>query len=262
MDARPREEYAAGHLPGAVVLPWEEWCGHGPVERCPLVAEPGYWGRLADADPDWYAQRLGEHGLRHDVPIVVYAGGLRSKGREGRIAWMLLYLGAQEVYLLDGGWQGWRTSGGLVETTSATPMAAQFMVRPDPRRRACFDALRAAYHQGTMPRMVDARSLDEFAGRQHPYLPRMGHLPGAVLLPFADLFAPDGRFVDRARYLEALPEALRADVPAASYCEVSLRASTVALLHEIHTGHIMAVFDGSLMEWSLDPTLPILTEST
>jgi 3-mercaptopyruvate sulfurtransferase SseA len=42
-----------------------------------------------------------------------------------------------------------------------------------------------------------------------------------------------------------------------TYCEVGVRASLLALLHEIHAGQVVAVFDGSLMQWSLDPELPV-----
>ncbi len=36
-----------------------------------------------------------------------------------------------------------------------------------------------------------------------------------------------------------------------AYCEVGVRSCLFALLHEVYTGHIIANFDGSIMEWAL-----------
>jgi 3-mercaptopyruvate sulfurtransferase SseA len=38
-----------------------------------------------------------------------------------------------------------------------------------------------------------------------------------------------------------------------------VRAATVAVLHEVYTGQVVATYDGSLMEWGLDPTIPVIT---
>jgi 3-mercaptopyruvate sulfurtransferase SseA len=43
-----------------------------------------------------------------------------------------------------------------------------------------------------------------------------------------------------------------------TYCEVGVRAAAVAVLHEALTGREAAAYDGSLMEWGLDPALPVL----
>jgi thiosulfate/3-mercaptopyruvate sulfurtransferase len=264
VDARPREDYLAGHIPGAVHVAWEAWCAPGPAHLHAVTAQPGYWGRLAAGDDDARADarcaaELARHGLSHDRPVVVYADGAGSKGREGRIAWMLLYLGACDVLLLDGGWSAWQRAGGpLASGEEDVREAGLFRIMPQEGRRMRLDALRRAYHEGTLPLLVDSREQHDFAGRVHPYMPRMGHLPAAVLLPYERLFAPLGHYIGRDGYLGLLPPAAR-HVPIVTYCEVGVRAATVALLHEIYTGQVSATYDGSLMEWSLDPHLPVLT---
>jgi len=42
-----------------------------------------------------------------------------------------------------------------------------------------------------------------------------------------------------------------------TYCEVGVRASLTALLHEVYTGEVVGVFDGSLIEWALHADLPV-----
>ena len=256
IDARHRHEFARGHIPGATWLGWEEWCAPPPPGAGPTLAEPGYWGGLDR--PEQLAGRLADAGIRDDRPLLVYADGPHSKGREGRIAWMLLYLGAADVRLLDGGWSAWVAAGGPVSTEARAPVVGRFAPAVRVHRRATLPELRHRYLAGTPPLFVDTRSGDEYEGRLHPYLPRMGHLPGTVLFPFADLFQPDGIYAAPSTYLERLPERARRDVELATYCEVGVRASLTALLHEIATGRIVAVFDGSLMDWGLDLDLPVL----
>jgi len=264
VDARPRAAYLEGHIPGARHMAWEEWCAPGPTSNHPITGQPGYWGRLEDDSAHArtrYARQLEAHGVTHAQPVVVYADGAPSKGREGRIAWMLLYLGVRDVALLDGGWSAWRLAGGPVASGAGpAPSSACFFGGViQARRRALLPTLRQAYAAGRLPLPIDTRAAADFAGHVHTYLPRMGHLPGAVLLPYDDLFLPSGHFIGRERYLRRLPAGVLDAGAVVTYCEVGVRAATVALLHEAYTGGVVATYDGSLMEWGLDPALPVLT---
>lgn len=65
-------------------------------------------------------------------------------------------------------------------------------------------------------------------------------------------------FLDKEAYRELLPETVLQARSLVAYCEVGVRSCVFALLHEIYTGQVVANFDGSVMEWSLDPTLPMV----
>ena len=256
IDARTRGEYERGHIPGALWLGWEDFCERAPVPAGSILAEDGYWGGLA-GPPAAVAERLARAGIRSDRALVIYADGPRSRGREGRVAWMLLYLGAAGVYLLDRGWRGWLAHGGAVETRHPLPPLGSFALDLQEQRRIRLPALKQCYLAGQLPLFVDTRSREEFHGDLYPYLPRRGRLPGAVLFPFADLFDAAQSFVTPASYLERLPEAARGVRGLVTYCEVGVRASLTSLLHELATGAILPVFDGSLIAWSLDAELPV-----
>ena len=253
VDARDLGAYVAGHLPGARWLGWEDWCEPAPAHVGPILRQAGYWGVLDDRDPAQLAARLGGAGLRHDRPLVIYDEGVRSWGRAARIAWMLLYLGARDVALLDATWNHWLGAGYPIEEGYPDPQPAMFALSPQAGRRLRRDDLIADYRAGCAPVLLDTRRQDDFDGRREPYLPRRGHLPGALLMPFFALYDDDDHFVSRDRYLAALPGAAREAERIATYCEVGVRASAVALLHEYHTGRIVPVYDGSLMEWGLSP---------
>lgn len=155
VDARPRADFARGHIPGAVSLEWEQWCGVPPRGADAVLSQPGYWGALVAAPAAWYADQMARHGITSERPIVVYADGVRSKGREGRIAWMLLYLGASDVLLLDGGWSGWVEQGGAIATDSAPPRPGQFAVSHDHDRRWTPARMARAYRDGDLPVLIN-----------------------------------------------------------------------------------------------------------
>jgi thiosulfate/3-mercaptopyruvate sulfurtransferase len=260
VDARPRSDYTLGHLPGAIWLGWEEWCAPAPSEAGPVLAQPSYWGVLDDSEPERLAEGLGARGLRHDLPIVVYDEGARSWGRAARIAWMLLYVGAESVALLDGTWNAWLAAGYPVTTAAPARILATFRTKRHPERRIKRDELAAAYREGRPPVLLDTRRREDFIGLREPYLPRRGHLPGAHLVPFLDLFDAEDRLISREQYLALLPAEARAARSLVAYCEVGVRASGVALIHEWYTGQIVLVYDGSLMEWGLSPDLPVVRD--
>src|SRR5262249_10227295 len=109
-----------------------------------------------------------------------------------------------------------------------------------------------------VPCMVDTRSAPEFRGDCYQYIPRPGRLPASVLFDYEDLFQPDGTFVSRQQYLLLAPDEIVSGRRFLVYCEVGVRSATFALVHEAYTGQVVPVFDGSLMEWSLAPELPVL----
>jgi thiosulfate/3-mercaptopyruvate sulfurtransferase len=249
VDARRRGAYAEGHIPGAIRMGWEDWCAPAPAHAVSALQQKGYWGALASLTPEEFRDRLEAAGLSSDRPIVVYGDGPATRGREGRIAWMLLYLGARDVALLDGGWSGWLAAGGDSSADVPVRPRGRFEVHLDPRRRRTLEELRRAPGGEGQPVYIDTRSEAEFAGQRDEYLPRRGRIPGAALVPFGTYFTEDGRYTQ--------PPDVPPHRPAVAYCEVGVRAALFALLHEIHTGEIIPVYDGSFMEWSLDPELPV-----
>jgi thiosulfate/3-mercaptopyruvate sulfurtransferase len=262
IDARPRSDFDAGHIPGALWMGWEEWCDIAPAPEGSILRRPGYWGLLRQMPCDWYEERLTSQGLRSGDPIAVYADGPQSRGREGRIAWMLLYLGAVAVSVLDGGWQAWLRMGGDVERASATPAPGCFPVSFQEERRWTLTHITSRHQTVEGPCFVDTRSAEEFSGETPACLSFRGHIPGAVLIPFTSLFDVNGKYIDQASYLNALSPAVSPMDDIVAYCEVGVRASLFALLHEAYAGRIVSVFDGSAVDWALNAGLALSSGTT
>jgi thiosulfate/3-mercaptopyruvate sulfurtransferase len=235
---------------------WETWCAEAPVHAGHPLAQPGYWGLLRKTD-EALQEALRGTGVSNERPALVYADGPASKGREARIAWMLLYLGLSSVVLLDGGWRGWLKSGGSSDTSVPAPSDGQFHIQVQEHRRIRLEQLKQDLQGNTPPLLIDTRSQTEFAGQCYDYQPRMGRLPGALHLPYTDFFDEEGAFVTKSAYLQYLPPVVSSAERCIAYCEVGVRSCLFALLHELYTGKVVANFDGSFMEWALDNTLPV-----
>lgn len=86
VDARPAFDYSTAHIPKSVPLAWSDF----------TEAEPAQKGIL-QADIYAIARRLARSGISPDSHVVVVGRGMGGSGEEGRVAWMLAYLGVTNV---------------------------------------------------------------------------------------------------------------------------------------------------------------------
>jgi thiosulfate/3-mercaptopyruvate sulfurtransferase len=176
LDTRPQADYARGHIPGAVRVDVKGWQDLGKKDGGFRDAEA--WGR-----------KVGELGLDHDSPVVVYGSALTDTAR---IWWTLKYLGLEHVAILDGGWALWSKEGRPSETSAPAVAAVKFQPRFQADRLEEIGSLKKGIGAGAVT-VVDTRSRDEFTGREVRGK-RGGHIPGAKHLEWKDLIAEDGRF--------------------------------------------------------------------
>jgi thiosulfate/3-mercaptopyruvate sulfurtransferase len=132
-------------------------------------------------------------------------------------------------------------------------------------------AIRASHHLveqaiGDPERLLmDVRSVAEYTGERFwPSLPpegdqRGGHIPGAVLVPIEDAWAPDGRFkpIQELRSLYQT-KGFSPDKEIITYCAVGGRASQAWFVLTYLLGYPkVRVYDGSWVEWGLLPGVPV-----
>lgn len=254
LDVRDVRDVSRGHVPGSRRVDWREWTLEKPGLLGALFGDPARWGRVPPPDA-LLESRLRALGLSNARPVLV-VGAPGGWGEEGRVAWNLLYWGAAEVWLLDGGFPAWRADSARPVETGAAGEASpgDFVLRVRPERRIETAALKSAL-DATSPALLDARTPAEFAGETMSGQKRGGHLPGARLVPEKRLYERDGRYVS-AEELKRLAGLFHADKPV-TYCTGGVRSALLAVLLEARLGILAANYDGSLWEWSADPSLPL-----
>ena len=249
--ARPDAGEAAwreGHLPGAHYL---------HLDR-DLSAKDGVPALCGGRHPlptrEVFVATAARLGLTPDTPVVLVdaQGGMFA----ARAWWMLRWIGARDVRVLDGGLAAWRAAGGALEpgeVAPATPGPA-WPLGPEPEGlRLTADALAAQLGRVAL---LDARAPERYRGDVEPLDPVAGHIPGALNRPFSANLGPDGRFLP--------PEALRAAFqglagarPVVHQCGSGVTACHNLLAMAVAGLPGGALYAGSWSEWCRDPARPV-----
>ncbi len=244
-----REQYLAGHVPGAAFVDLERDLADAPGQP---VDERG---RHPLPAPDDFQAAMRRCGVSAAQPVVVMdvGGGMAA----ARCWWLLRHHGHRDVRLLEGGWARWQALGLPVESVAAKPVVGDFTVGPG--RLPVLTADQAA-HVATDGVLLDARAPARFRGEQEPIDPRAGHVPGAVNLPATANLADDGRLRSddelRELYAEAVAAA-RVGRPVAAYCGSGVTAALdVLVLHAL--GVDAALYEGSWSGWTADASRPVV----
>lgn len=241
-------EYAAGHIPGAVFFDQDAIADHSTGLPHTLPT------------PSYFAEEVGKLGISATDTIVVYDGpGFFSAPR---VWWMFRVMGAQAVYVLDGGIDGWKATGRPLETDLPEPKPATFEITFDRKRVTSFPQMLDIVDAGSR-QIADARSAGRFTGEEaEPRAGmRSGHMPGARSVP-ASILSENGHLKDLATLRSIFTTAgIDLSQPVVTSCGSGVTAAVVTLALESigHTDN--SLYDGSWSEWGSKPETetPIVT---
>ncbi len=246
LDVRGEGAYTA-HIPGAVHSTWHEYSDPGATAK-----------GLLDPDIARLEHRLQSLGLNNLSDVVIYSNPFDNWGDEGRMFWMLQYLGHKKVAVLDGGWPKWTFEQRPYEHEPARPAPGTFRaaVQPD----VCINKqelkqLLKRPHPETV--IVDARSVEEYAGKEIDGLPRPGHIPSAVNIPWNAFLRQDAT----VKPLPVVREMFHAfgigeHQEVITYCLGGVRSAWVYCVFKLAGYEKVKNYPGSWWEWSRDFAAP------
>jgi thiosulfate/3-mercaptopyruvate sulfurtransferase len=256
VDARDRDAFETGHIPGAAQIDV-----NGLSEE-----RDGVTGLLKAREA--LLPLLAQAGLDPSKTLVV-CSGMDDSGSvllATRLFWILEYMGYPEVRLLNGGLAKWKAESRPAETGASTagpiPVDRLGDLRPVPGRLATRGAVLEA--RAAKGLILDLRGEDYFTGaEQSGSVARAGHITGAKNVPGA-------QFMEEPHFTFKSPEAIR-DVlesagsrpgsPVITYCNTGRIASVGYVVHRIAGLNDVALYDGSMSEWSRYEECPVSTGS-
>ncbi len=244
LDARDGGAFSRGHIAGAQRVDWKDF-------RDGILTT----GRLSD-DVRKLGRKLERLGVDDGRRVLVCGAGRAGWGEEGRVAWMLRYLGHPAVGILDGGCDAWARAGRPTTTSTPRAKAGSFTIRIDSALRATKADVVDAVENRTA-QLLDARSRAEFEGATPYFEARGGRIPGAKHLEFKNLITDESRVLGRDD-VRALLESVGIDAsrPVIVYCTGGVR-SALATEALRAAGVDARNYDGSFWEWAKDRDLSV-----
>lgn len=243
----PKEEFLAGHIPGAVFFDIDE-----------ISDETSDLPHMLPSAIK-FASRVKKLGLGDGSRIVVYdSTGILPAAR---VWWHFRAMGHEDVAVLDGGLPKWIADGYPTEDGPALAQERHFTPRAQADIVRSLEQMKAIV-ESRSEQIIDARAGGRFTGEvPEPRAGlRGGHMPGARNIPLSALLAPDGTMLPADKLVIVFATAgVDITKPIVSTCGSGITASVVALALARLGRPRSAVYDGSWTEWGGLPDTAIVT---
>ena len=227
IDPRSAMRYLMGHLRLAVSMPFKKLSdGQGML--------------LPDSQ---LAGALGTMGLGDNTVPVLYDG---HDGRNAAmLAWVLEYLGRDDVHIMDVTYQRWVDEGHEVFYRPVEAQPQKFSAQAIPNLRGGL----ADVSPGSGTKVVDLRSEEEFLGDAEMD-ERPGHVPGSLNIVWSQLAGDDGQLLCTEGKARSLLEAagVKPGDRVIAMCRSGVRAALGSLAWR-RLGYDVRLFPGSFLEY-------------
>ncbi|WP_432663039.1 rhodanese-like domain-containing protein [Wukongibacter baidiensis] len=245
------KDYNEGHIPGAIHLDTNE------IEEEPL------WNRKSDEDLE---KMLLKYGVTYDTTVIVYGADSTAAARAASI---FMYCGVEDVRLLNGGFNAWKSEGHEVETTANEPTPAHnFGVQVPAHPEYIIDTKEAKEILAKdNEELVSIRSWAEYLGETsgYSYIKPKGRIKGAVWghagsdpYHMEDYRSVNGTMRNYKEIAKNWKDFdITADKKSAFYCGTGWRASEAFFDAYLMGWENIAVYDGGWFEWSMDKSNPV-----
>jgi len=245
----------AGHIPGAVLVPWKQVTGKRKVD--------GVEVEVLFPEKEEFEELMQKSGVNNDSAIVITSKGQQPihAAMAARLYWTLKYFGHDNVALLNGGTAQWRLDRNRVKFGKSDPDEGAFKVRTArPDILATMDHVRKlSKGEGGEEQLLDMRGKDVYLGltRKARFVPPegMGHIPGAKSFPVSfmvNTMGPAATVYSQDK-TQRVAELVGIDLskPTTIYCDTGVLSSLGWFaLHELAGNKNVRMYDGSMHEWA------------
>lgn len=242
IDTRSSANYTTGHIPGAISLPVGTFdAGGNPYSYALQPVED-------------VAAILGNAGVSNTAKIIVYGANVDPSA--GRVFWILEYLGADDVHILDGGYAKWAADGRANATDSTTLTATTFTNDVDAAKLATKAEVLVLYPYTKYFAIVDSRNATVDINASLLAYDK-GHIPGAINIAYNEFLNSDfsvKSYSDIRTFLDG--KGVTADKTVICHCYFGYRSGYHYFIFRL-MGFDVRHYAGSWVNWTADLSGPI-----
>tara|TARA_A100001037_G_scaffold91049_1_gene82513 strand:+ start:364 stop:1293 length:930 start_codon:yes stop_codon:yes gene_type:complete len=248
IDVRKKEQYDAGHIPGAYHMT------PGEVFQQEIN---GVKGMLPPASH--IEKNLSIVGATPESTIVLYDGNSNLWSSRG--LWALDVYGHENTKLLDGVWGKWESEGKEISTSVPEKKSSNYKFKSSPNNNiiAGIDEIIESIEDPSKI-VCDTRSPEEYSGKD-VRAERGGHIPNSKNVNWVMGVNDSGEFKSADELKDLYDGAGITDGETIyTLCQTAVRAThTWFILTDLLGEANVKVYDGSWTEWGNDSSLPIET---
>lgn len=257
IDIRLDKEYATGHIPNAINIPFPE-AMENPNSQW-FVERDGLMLELPEA-ADLFTT-IGAAGIRGDSLVVVVPKQELPHPLvdAARVADTLIYAGVKDVAVLDGGYNKWAAENRAISVDVVKPTPVAYTGTIDETMFVSKEYVQKKIGKAII---IDTREAIEYFGCfMRPMWVRPGHIPTAKCLPTLWIWNEDMvyRGIDELRGMAHGVVGSDLSQEIIIYCGVGgFSSAWYFVLKEMLGYNNVKIYHGSAQEWTRDPKAPLV----
>ena len=230
--------YEKGHIPGAFYFDLEKQLS-GPVSE--------HGGRHPLPDLKKFRAEVEKIGIDLDQKVIVYDDG--GMAFASRAWWLLTYMGHEQVYILEEGFQGWKNADYPISTE--IPLVGKQAHFEGTLRKEMLTSYEEVKQMITEKNeemvLIDSRAKERYQGDFEPIDRIPGHIPGALNKVWTD-GVTNGTFKGEKEQQKRFSE-LDVEKPVIVYCGSGVTAIPNVLALKMAGFKDVSLYAGSYSDW-------------
>ena len=246
IDVRNSAKYLLGHLPDAVQVWGDDF------------SNPQGWVPGLRAKPEEFAAVMQEKGVNNDSKIIVYDDN--NGPWSARLWWIFRVFDHQDIYILEGGYDGWKENDYETEMLPHNPEKGNFVVQ-DVKNEWIVNSDTIAENLDNPDYIVlDTRTEAEFLGEEtNSAAPRKGRIPNSVHVEWDRVLNEDNSYKNAEEIMAIYQEAgvTKDKETIAVLGHTGARAAHSFLVLKLLGYENLKLYDESWVGWSNRSDLPV-----